>query len=482
MNKNEFLMALRKKLDILEESEIEDIINEYDGYIEEKINQGASEKEAVESFGNLNELAAELLKAYKIKQPSKNTRGSFNNLVDAFLKIMERIIDVFSHKDLKDIIRFVLELMVIFLIIGVCKLPFILLEEMGGNIFQSLGYTLYPIVRNIWNFIIEIFYVIFSVLMFVKIFENRYLGEEIKIEKKSSINQEQNLDKKPKTKKDVKEKEKHTGFGFIDFLVHMFVLFLKVIAFCILIGFAFYIVGMAMGVGVSVYLLFQGVFYFGAYLIVLALLALGGLVFSFLFNFIFDRKNRLGVLFISSLVSFILLGVGVSIFAIEIASTSISYDHQLADADKEVVTYEMKDNMILEGYYDEIIVDDKLGNQIKIEYVYNDEFLTVENYSHSSKHGQYEFLYVNYDILQLRYNKKVFQTFIEDLKKKEINVYKYDVQVKVYASSEVKAQLEKNAEMYGHFEAEDPIEDVCDYLEENGYSLPSYCIDEAMDM
>ena len=38
MKKQEFLNKLRKKLDVLEDKEIEDIISEYEGYIEEKVN------------------------------------------------------------------------------------------------------------------------------------------------------------------------------------------------------------------------------------------------------------------------------------------------------------------------------------------------------------------------------------------------------------------------------------------------------------
>ena len=68
MNKQEFLNKLRKKIDILEEREIDDIISEYEGYIEEKVNRGLTEEEAVKELGDVNEIASDLLAAYKIKQ------------------------------------------------------------------------------------------------------------------------------------------------------------------------------------------------------------------------------------------------------------------------------------------------------------------------------------------------------------------------------------------------------------------------------
>ena len=36
MKKEEFLNKLRKRLDILEEKEVEDLLSEYEGYIDEK--------------------------------------------------------------------------------------------------------------------------------------------------------------------------------------------------------------------------------------------------------------------------------------------------------------------------------------------------------------------------------------------------------------------------------------------------------------
>ena len=54
MKKDEFLNKLRKKLEILEEAEVNDILTEYEGYIDEKMAGGSSEEEAVESFGSVD--------------------------------------------------------------------------------------------------------------------------------------------------------------------------------------------------------------------------------------------------------------------------------------------------------------------------------------------------------------------------------------------------------------------------------------------
>ena len=61
MNKKIFLEKLRKKLKILNNDEIEDIIEEYEGHINEKVSSGKTEEEAIKDFGDFNELVKEIL-------------------------------------------------------------------------------------------------------------------------------------------------------------------------------------------------------------------------------------------------------------------------------------------------------------------------------------------------------------------------------------------------------------------------------------
>ena len=66
MTKKKFLSELEKKLSVLNESEIKDIMNEYNDIIDEKVKHGKTEKEAISDFGKIDDLANEILSAYKI--------------------------------------------------------------------------------------------------------------------------------------------------------------------------------------------------------------------------------------------------------------------------------------------------------------------------------------------------------------------------------------------------------------------------------
>jgi len=200
MKKKEFLDILRKKLNILETSEVEDIISEYSGYIDEKIESGATEEEAVEAFGDLEELANDLLSAYKIKvKKEKDPIGDFSKKV---LETINFIVDELSDKSSREIIQLILEIMVILFIIGICRIPVSMLISLGKEVFYILSSPLNRIFFLVWKFVLEFAYFILSILVFVRIVDKRYLQRV-----KNSVNKEEEELQKNEVIKKKKVKE-----------------------------------------------------------------------------------------------------------------------------------------------------------------------------------------------------------------------------------------------------------------------------------
>lgn len=75
MNKTEFMKKLAGLLKVLQEDEIRDILSEYEQHIDMKMESGLSEKEAIEDFGSVEELAADILSAYHVRVDSKKEAG-----------------------------------------------------------------------------------------------------------------------------------------------------------------------------------------------------------------------------------------------------------------------------------------------------------------------------------------------------------------------------------------------------------------------
>lgn len=66
MTKTEFLTFLEQRLMVLNDSERADLLNEYEEHIDMKMDSGLSEEEAIEGFGDPEELVKELLDAYHL--------------------------------------------------------------------------------------------------------------------------------------------------------------------------------------------------------------------------------------------------------------------------------------------------------------------------------------------------------------------------------------------------------------------------------
>ena len=108
MNKEEFLNKLRRELDVLEDSEIDDIISEYEGYIEEKVSRGLTEEEAVKELGEFmkdkktRDRSQEQLLDRKFKtsdgESAEDTRERMTKFFDRILKEYKgKKIAVVSH-------------------------------------------------------------------------------------------------------------------------------------------------------------------------------------------------------------------------------------------------------------------------------------------------------------------------------------------------------------------------------------------------
>ena len=93
MNKEEFLKKLRKRLEVLEDSEIEDILSEYEGFIEEKVSKGLTEEQAVKELGNFNEIVDDLLAAYKVKRTS-GEENIFNKVINKISDAIDLFMEI----------------------------------------------------------------------------------------------------------------------------------------------------------------------------------------------------------------------------------------------------------------------------------------------------------------------------------------------------------------------------------------------------
>ena len=79
-----------------------------------------------------------------------------------------------DNKSAKDIIRILIEVIIILLAIWLLKIPFALIRNLGESIFYELHGPIGNILGSIWWIIIEFSYIIVAIIFFFKTFEKRY--------------------------------------------------------------------------------------------------------------------------------------------------------------------------------------------------------------------------------------------------------------------------------------------------------------------
>lgn len=132
MTKTEFLEYLEKRLHVLNQKERDDILSEYAQHIELKMESGLSEEDAIHDFGDLEELAAEILDAYNVnpdyskktlhidrKKIGKRMTRTGHKVGGAFQKGSQAVKNLFkgnSKSRFKEIFKVCLILVILFVV------------------------------------------------------------------------------------------------------------------------------------------------------------------------------------------------------------------------------------------------------------------------------------------------------------------------------------------------------------------------------
>ena len=432
MTKKQFLKKLKEKLEALDKDEVEEILNQYSSLIDEKIALGKSEKEAVKIFGEVDEIADVIIKDYY----KKNYKG--NDIVTNFSKkIMdygERFFAFLSKKDTSELIKILIEVIIVIFLIALCHIPISILEELGKSVFYILSSPLNKIFYVIWKVVLELAYLALALLAFGKFIGMRYLNDETKV---NSV--------KVKVKVPVKKyvnRENTISYSFIK----VGVVFLKFLAILILFGISAYLMGMGLVLGICLYLLIKKVTYFGLYLVMLSLFILGILFFEILFDFVLDHKFRGSKIIISLICCFLLLGFGSVLAVNEVASTSF-INQNPPNLTMETLSEEIPytSNLILIGNIGDYVVDNSLTNII-VMYNYYPIGRKMSTKITKNKNE----VYLNYKYDEISISKELIEQMLKDLKEKKIYNYYLEPQIVIKANEDTINLIKKNRQNYYH--------------------------------
>ncbi len=186
MNKRELINYLENRLSVLNKAERDDIINEYVQHIDNKLKEGLTEKEAVETLGNIEDMVREILSAYNLDPDYENKEDvSINKVIKGFFSgfvgLIKDIGDYILGQRARTLLKLLIKTIIIFFVLWICFMigmgMAMIFAEMLSNIIG--GY-------DFFSFVIGAIYTVIAlptaVYVFIRFFIFNIYGGKDKYE------------------------------------------------------------------------------------------------------------------------------------------------------------------------------------------------------------------------------------------------------------------------------------------------------------
>ena len=397
MNKKSFIKKLKNNLNVLEESEVKDIIEEYSDIIDEKIKDGKTEEEAIKDFGDINELSKEILKAYKInpkfiEDDEPEFRQDFEKTIKKGAKKLSNftksvVDDIKKHDNitLEFICEIIIKIIILLIIYAILTVPFWALLGLGHAIFDIAFFPLDIILNVIWGILVWVLYFVVGVIIAITMFKSNFKVEEVKEEPKrktTKSNEEKNTEKVKIDETEMEEKKKSkkkepvksssgTVFATIKALIKIFIfIFFILPVIFIIVGLIFAIVGV-------IYYIIQGLNLWGVLILLIGLTCFFIYIYLLLKNLFEHQKSRI----VLALTSAILVAIGTFVTFDTFKNIEIINDHHYENKKYEYIidgTTVLHLSNINKLDFNE--VESMEDGKIIVDVYYNDNYINIDYY------------------------------------------------------------------------------------------------------
>lgn len=398
-----------------------------------------------------------------MEETQKKEKSVFYSILSSLEISVRKTIAMLEGMSASQIIKFLFTLFIICMVILVCKIPFVILEDSINSIFyHGASNFMTSFLASLWSFLLNLAYGILAILSFLYVYKIKYLDqielvdneeERLRIQKEEAVIQkEKKVVKSPKY-----VYQEHSGI--FDFLTTMFLYFLKFICAIVLVWDLCALVTSVILFVFIIILAFKGLLLIGPILIAMGVIGFTILVAILLLNFIANKKsNQVGAL-ITLFTSIVLGCVGVALSCWYF--TGLTYIEGIPNnyQKKEVSqVYDMTENLIVQNHYNVYYVEDNSLTDrvmVTVEYYYDHYKPEVELISDQ---------YITYHTERKNssfYPKDLIDDIIHNLKKKKFYTYEnlFRTKMIIKTSKDNIQKLKKNTfKEYSYDEDSDDIE------------------------
>lgn len=396
-------------------------------------------------------------KVTDVESTLRKNKNNFNEVWDSLLEFITKTINMFSHMKFSTGLKCVIEMAILAFVLwlvglGVCGIS----SNIIANLFDFFGGRTTSIIRNILENIFSILWFVLAIIVLVHTFKIRYLNyfeEEIeKKEEPKSKDKKSNDDKKMELKatdRVIIRDEKDKPFAFLSVLSKIVLLFIKFIVFWIGVGTIFAIIGLVVASIVSLAYIPTHSLFIGSTLSLVSATVIGVLFLLLCIFFIISKRVNVKVFVITFIVSLVLFGTGIGIFALSIRNIDFITKDNLDTLGTETISVPVEDNLIITSYeldeYTYIIDDSIPEDTVEVEVGYDKSVFKVDQTRHENQGMN---VFIPYATPAIS-DKEYLRSIIEDLKNNKLYINRFETDIyslTIKANSNVINKLITNAE------------------------------------
>lgn len=372
-----------------------------------------------------------------------SSKKKLTNFIKSIGDGITKTIKMIENFSFKDLVKFIIQILVIVLVIAICRIPFSLVEDAIYNILVKYQNNIIcNVFLTFFEFIISIGYSVFAIITFFYIYKVKFLNEVEVINKESN---KKTSDTNKQTKSSDKYIIKSNKMTILEFLTMLLIWFLKFMVIVFMIPTLISLLTTIVCFTLFIVLLFKGLLLTGPILITISLIVFGVVLLEIMFNFIVNKKSNYKRVFIAMISSITVFGIGVLF--------SMIYFSDLKLIDKASPKFKNKKMEQVISMNDSLFIYNYNGN-INYEVdpnLSNDEVkLTLSYYSNTitPKVNKNDDNTYSIGVIQSKYFRMQDYTddIINNLKKKRVYTYYgvNDINVSVFASEENINKIKEN--------------------------------------
>ena len=302
-------------------------------------------------------------KVTDVESSLRKNKNNINKVWKSFLDFITNSINMFSKMTFIDGFKCIIKMLLLCFILGIggsilCKIA----ASTIANIFSFLSAERVSLIRDVLKNVFHLVWFVIAAIIVIHTFRIKYLNDYEEIVKESEEKKKEYITNNKGEKQEVifVKNENEKPAEFLGTLAKIVIVFIKFIAFWILLGITFSTIGLIIATVLTLVHIPVHIMFLWIALLLIAGSVVSIQIISLLISFIFNKKVNVVANIITFIICVIISGFSIGMMALTANKIEYITDASIFNYKTQTTEIEYKDNLVIESH----------GNGINNKYKY----------------------------------------------------------------------------------------------------------------